>query len=257
MSSPGRWAERRRRCSGCEPAARREAVGLGNLRFAVMGCGFWSRYQIAGWREVGGVELVAVYNRTRSRAEAIAQQFGVPGAYDDAAALLANEQLDFVDIITDVDTHAHFVQLAASRGLPVICQKPLAPDLRTARDMVRHCQEAGVPLLVHENWRWQHPLRELKRALEDPELGPVHRARLTYANQQPCRSQPLIGCLNHRHDPLHQVRDVVFAAVAKASNGDGRRAVVGMAGVEEEAVRVNACCREHARPHSLDNVEVE
>jgi predicted dehydrogenase len=84
-----------------------------------------------------------------------------------------------------VDTHAHFVQLAASRGLPVICQKPLAPDLRTARDMVRQCQAAGVPLLVHENWRWQHPLRELKRALEDPELGPVHRARLTYANSFP------------------------------------------------------------------------
>jgi predicted dehydrogenase len=158
---------------------------VGDLRFAVMGCGFWSQYQIAGWREVGGVDLVAVYNRTRSRAEGIAQRFGVPGVYDDAEALLATEKLDFVDIITDAGTHARLVALAASHGLPVICQKPLAPDLATAREMVRRCQEAGVPLLVHENWRWQHPLREFKRALQDPAPGPVHRARITYSNSFP------------------------------------------------------------------------
>ena len=82
-------------------------------------------------------------------------------------------------------THAQFAQIAASHGLAVICQKPLAPDLKTAGQMIRQCQEAGVPLLVHENWRWQHPLRELKRAIGDPELGPVHRARITYSNSFP------------------------------------------------------------------------
>ncbi len=67
----------------------------------------------------------------------------------------------------------------------MICQKPLAPDLAAARAMVRRCHEAGVPLLVHENWRWQHPLREVKRALTDSALGPVHRARITYSNSFP------------------------------------------------------------------------
>ena len=45
------------------------------LRFAVLGCGFWSQFQIAAWRELPGVELVAVYNRTRAKAEAIANRF--------------------------------------------------------------------------------------------------------------------------------------------------------------------------------------
>ena len=160
-------------------------MALEKLRFAVLGCGFWSQYQIAGWREVGEVELVAVYNRTRARGEAVAQRFGVPAVYDDAEALFATEKLDFVDIITDVSSHAPFVKLAAAHGVPVICQKPLAPDLSTARAMLRRCQEAGVPLFVHENWRWQHPLRELKRALADPALGPIHRARITYSNSFP------------------------------------------------------------------------
>ena len=45
---------------------------MATLRFAVMGTGFWANFQIPAWFEVGGVELVALYNRTRSRAEAMA-----------------------------------------------------------------------------------------------------------------------------------------------------------------------------------------
>ncbi len=37
---------------------------MDNLRFAVIGAGFWSRFQLAAWRELDGVECVAVYNRT-------------------------------------------------------------------------------------------------------------------------------------------------------------------------------------------------
>ena len=48
------------------------------LRFAVLGSRFWAQYQIAAWQEVEGAELVAIYNRTRSRAEATAQRFGIP-----------------------------------------------------------------------------------------------------------------------------------------------------------------------------------
>ena len=83
------------------------------IHVAVIGCGFWARFQIAGWRELPGVEVVALYNRTRAKAEALAQEFGVPQVYDDAEAMLAHERVDVADVITDVDTHAHFVALAA------------------------------------------------------------------------------------------------------------------------------------------------
>lgn len=155
------------------------------LKFAVMGCGFWSRYQIHGWREVGGVELVALYNRTRSKAEALAESFGVPRVYDDPEALFRNETLDFVDIITDPTTHAHFVKMAAKHGVSVICQKPMAPDLETAEDMVRTCREAGVRFLIHENWRWQYPIRKLKDVLDSGRLGRPFRARLVFSTSFP------------------------------------------------------------------------
>ena len=151
------------------------------LRFAVFGCGFWSQFQIAAWQQVGGVELVAVYNRTRRKADDIAARFGGPAVYDDPEALFANEQLDFVDIITDVDTHSRFVHLAAERRIPVVCQKPMAPDLATAEAMVRVCRETGTPLYIHENWRWQHPIRMLKRALLESGVGKPFRGRITFA----------------------------------------------------------------------------
>ncbi|MBN8246624.1 MAG: Gfo/Idh/MocA family oxidoreductase [Verrucomicrobia bacterium] len=48
------------------------------LRFAIFGAGIWARVQLAAWREVGGVECVAVWNRSRDRAESFARDLGVP-----------------------------------------------------------------------------------------------------------------------------------------------------------------------------------
>src|SRR5690349_15119402 len=79
---------------------------VSELRFALFGAGFWSSYQLAGWRELSGARCVAIYNRTLSKAEALAAAFGVPSVYADAEELLAKEQLDFVDIVTDPATHA-------------------------------------------------------------------------------------------------------------------------------------------------------
>lgn len=105
-------------------------------RFAIIGCGFWSQYQISAWNEIKGVELVAVYNRTKANAEKIAKRFNVPKVYDTVEELFVNEKLDFVDIITDVDTHEKFTLLAAQHGVLVICQKPMAPSLEAAQRMI-------------------------------------------------------------------------------------------------------------------------
>jgi predicted dehydrogenase len=164
-----------------------------SLRFALFGTGFWSRYQLAGWRELEGVECVALYNRTRSRAEALAEEFGVPAVYDDPEELLRREPIDFMDIVAHEAAHAPLVELAARYQVPVICQKPMAPDLATARHMVDLCRAAGIPFMVHENWRWQHPIRRVKRALELGGLGRPFRAHLVYANSYPVfQNQPFL-----------------------------------------------------------------
>lgn len=165
-----------------------------NLKFAIFGTGFWAQFQLAGWHEVGGVECVALYNRTRSKAEALASRFGVPRVYDDAESLLATEQLDFVDIITDVDTHAGFTQLAAAHKVPVICQKPMAPTLAIAEGMVNAWRQVGVPFFIHENWRWQTPIRALKAELDTGLIGTPFRARIDMISGFPVfKNQPFLA----------------------------------------------------------------
>ncbi len=162
-------------------------------RFAMFGAGFWARYQLAGWRELGGVECVALCDPDRPKAEAQAREAGVPKVYDDPDALLDGERPDFVDIVTPVETHARLVRLAASRGLPAICQKPMAPTLAEAQGMVDACREAGVPLLVHENWRWQTPIRELKRVVDAGRIGRPFRARIDFISGFPVfANQPFL-----------------------------------------------------------------
>ena len=105
------------------------------------------------------------FHRIRAKAEALAQKFGGPAVYDDVETLFRRERLDFVDIITDVDTHSHFVHLAAKHKVAVICQKPMAPSLKEAEKMVAACKKAGVWFAVHENWRWQTPIQALQSAV--------------------------------------------------------------------------------------------
>ena len=168
------------------------------LRFAVIGTGFWARYQIPAWLELEGLELVALYNRTRSKAEGLAQQYQVPGVYDNLDALLAEENLDFVDIISDVDTHWPFTQKAAKRGLAVVCQKPMATNLEQARTMLDYCQQQGVPLFIHENFRWQAPIRAVKQAIDRGQIGKVFKARVSFCSAFPVfDNQPFLAELEH------------------------------------------------------------
>lgn len=167
------------------------------LRFAIFGAGFWARFQLAAWRELEGVECVAIYNRTRAKAEALARDFGVPRVYDDPLALLDQEQLDFIDVITDVDTHSRFVQLAAQYKLPVISQKPMAPTLAEAEHMVAACRAAGTPFFIHENWRWQTPIRQLKHILDERPIGRPFRARIDMLSGFPVfANQPFLKDLD-------------------------------------------------------------
>lgn len=168
------------------------------LRFALLGAGFWSRFQLAAWRELKGAECVAIYNRTRAKAEALARDFGIASTavYYDPAELLARERLDFVDIVTDVASHASLARLAAKHGVAAICQKPMAASLREAEGMVEFCRQRRAPLFIHENFRWQAPLRALRAELDRGAIGRPFRARIDFISGFPVfDNQPFLAGL--------------------------------------------------------------
>jgi predicted dehydrogenase len=163
-------------------------------RFACFGAGFWTRFQLAAWREVGDVTCVAIYNRTPEKAAAIAQQFDIPTVYDDPVRLLVEVNPDFVDNITEVGGHKPLSLLCAKHRIPCICQKPMAASLADAREMVAAFQAANTPFFVHENWRWQAPIVALRKVMGSGAIGTPFRARLTMTSGFDCwANQPALA----------------------------------------------------------------
>jgi predicted dehydrogenase len=168
------------------------------LKGVVIGTGFWSNFQIPAWQELQAVKITGLYNRTFEKAKAIGEKFGISNIYDDAEALLEKERPDFVDIITDVDTHPHFARLAAERNIDVVCQKPMATSLQLAKDMLAICKSNNVRLFIHENFRWQLPVRRLKEALDSGVIGRPFKARVSFCSAFPVfDNQPFLKALDH------------------------------------------------------------
>ena len=140
---------------------------------------------MAAWRELDGAECVALFNRTRAKGDAFAEEFGIPRVYDDAEELFRREELDFVDLCTNPFSLPGFVKLSAAHGVPVISQKPMAPSVAIGEELVRTCADAGVPYYIHENWRWQPQLRQLKSVLDSGAIGAPFRARITMVSGFP------------------------------------------------------------------------
>ena len=160
------------------------------VRGALIGCGFFAQNHLHAWGDVDGATLVAVCDVDGAKAQAAAAMFGIAGHHTDAAAMFAAEKLDFVDIVTTMETHRALVELAARHRVPTICQKPFAPTMADARAMVAACEVAGVALMVHENFRWQTPLLAVRAVLDSGVIGRPYFARVSfrtgydvYANQ--------------------------------------------------------------------------
>jgi D-apiose dehydrogenase len=150
------------------------------LRGGLIGCGFFAINHLHGWRDARGANIVAICDRSPERLNIAGEQFGIHARYTDAEDMLAKEKLDFVDIATTAPTHRVLAELAATHGLGVICQKPFAPSLEDAIAIVGACKRADVPLMVHENFRWQSPIQKVKAVLDAGAIGEVFWGRVSF-----------------------------------------------------------------------------
>ncbi len=150
------------------------------LRVGLIGCGFFAANHLHAWAEMPDVEIAAVCDLDADKAAAAARRFGVAAAYTDAAEMLARQKLDFVDIVTTMGSHRSLVELAAGKGLPIIVQKPFGPTYVECLAMVTACDRAGVPLMVHENFRFQVPMRTIKAVLDSGAIGAPLWARISF-----------------------------------------------------------------------------
>jgi len=149
------------------------------LRIGLVGAGMVSRHHLIAWASIADrAKIVAVADPSADNAARRGAEFGIPQTFPSAEAMFAAVELDAIDIAAPREMHAPLVRLAARKHLPVLCQKPLAPNLREATELA--AEVSGLTrLMVHENWRFRGYYRDAAAWLREGRIGELKQAQLT------------------------------------------------------------------------------
>jgi len=147
----------------------------------VIGCGFFAQNHLHGWKDLAeeGADLVGVCDMDPRKAEAAAAQFAAP-AFSSTEALLDALKPDLVDVVTRMDTHREICAAMAERGVATIVQKPLAPRWEDCIAIAEKARKHGSFLAVHENFRFQTPMLQVKKLLDEGVVGDISWARIAF-----------------------------------------------------------------------------
>jgi predicted dehydrogenase len=152
-------------------------IQIEKLKVAIAGAGMVSRHHIMAWNRLPQAKIVAICARRRSNARNRADEFSIPAAYDNVARMLDETKPDVLDIATPPEIHAELALLAADRHIHILCQKPMTPNLKDARQLVAAVKDR-VRLMVHENWRFRPPYRQAAQWLQEGRAGEVREFQL-------------------------------------------------------------------------------
>ena len=135
------------------------------IRWGIIGCGNVTEVKSGpGFQQAPHSALVAVMRRDGAKARDYAQRHGVPRWYDDAAALIADPEVDAVYVATPPSTHKQYALMSIAAGKPVYVEKPMALDHAECEAILRAGAEAKVPVFVAYYRRMLprfHKVREL------------------------------------------------------------------------------------------------
>ena len=140
--------------------------------FALVGCGRISKRhgEILGENQIPGARLVAVCDKVLNKAEIIAKKYNIP-AYSDMHEMMQAESIDVVVVLTESGLHAqHTIQLAPY-GAHIVVEKPMALTLDDADNMIEACDNYGVKLFIVKQNRFNVPVVQLRKALENGRFG--------------------------------------------------------------------------------------
>lgn len=144
----------------------------------VMGCGAFARTFASAIRgELGDMDLYFA-SRDPDRAASFARELGGTGSFGSYASATTDERVDGVYICTPHHLHLQHAGMAANSGKHILLEKPLARTAEEARAIVAITADAGVTLMVAENYRFMPPVRAAKQMVDQGLLGDLRLIQL-------------------------------------------------------------------------------
>jgi UDP-N-acetylglucosamine 3-dehydrogenase len=145
------------------------------FRAAVIGCGNMARGHARAYLADARVELVACADIFAASADRFADEFGIAHRYTDYHEMLESGKPDIVSICTHHPLHAPMTIETARLARPraILCEKPIALDLKSADEMIATCAETGTLLLVGHQRRYGRQYVAARDALGTGKIGEV------------------------------------------------------------------------------------
>lgn len=145
------------------------------MRIGLVGTGRIGAYHGAILAGLPDVDELLVTDIDVALAGAVADDLGAK-LIADVDDLLAG--VDAVVIAAATSVHAELIERAAAAGLPTFCEKPIALDLPTTRRVVEAVEEAGIPLQMGFQRRFDPGYRAAARMVADGSLGQIYVVRM-------------------------------------------------------------------------------
>jgi predicted dehydrogenase len=157
---------------------------------ALVGCGDIAKsWHLPAYAKYG-VQVVGVYDAAPGATDGILERFPfVRRVYPALGDLLADDEVEIVDIATRPDVRPELIRRAIRAGKHVLAQKPLAVDLRAAREVTEEAERRGVRVAVNQNGRWSPPWRIATLLIEQGAVGDI--TAITHLHDRPL--PPLVG----------------------------------------------------------------
>lgn len=144
----------------------------------VIGLGF-GRSHIAAF-QARGCRVVAVCQRNRAHAQAVAEKYGVPGVYERWEEMLEQARPEIVVIATPPHLHKAIALAAFARGAHVLCEKPVALTAADARDILDAAVAVNRTAMTSFNWRSPAAFQRFHAMVEEGFLGRLLHAQVRY-----------------------------------------------------------------------------
>jgi D-apiose dehydrogenase len=145
---------------------------MSEARVVVVGAGYFAAFHLQGWRDAGA-RVVGLADIDPARAQALAARFDVPVKAGTLGELMPLRPT-LVDVVLPPQAQGEVVRAALDAGVPVVCQKPFGRDWAEACALATQARAQGLPLVVHENFRFMPWFRECRRLVDSGTLGRVH-----------------------------------------------------------------------------------
>lgn len=145
------------------------------LRFAIIGCGKIAQRHAEHIN--AKAELVAVCDTNQVKAKALATKYQVAAHYS-IEDLFTNASFDIAAICTPNGLHAEQSVYALQNDVHVICEKPMAIKTEDCESMIDAAQISGKELFIVKQNRYNPPVVELKKAIDDGRLGRIFSVQL-------------------------------------------------------------------------------